>query len=96
MVCIMDQLLNVLILLGVTFVLAGGLRRAGTTAVSVNWDVPMGAGAEGSTKRHLNSTTSLVILLLLCAGVLALALVAHPGIAFAADPDNVNWTCCPH
>ena len=92
----MSQLLNVLILLGVTFVLAGGLRRAGTAAISVNWDVP--AAAAATRARFLNPSTALIIVLLLFAVALAFVLTVHPaaadglnGATQVQSPDCVNW-----
>ena len=100
----MDQLLTVSLLLGVTVVLARGLRRSGGSAgISVNWDESRTQWQEAPDGKALRAGKSLIILALLfaTAGAFALATAHAPAQATNAThlvgtaPDCVNWNGCP-
>ncbi len=96
----MDQLLTLLLLLGVTLGLALKLRRpAGAPGVSVNWDMSGAVPAETASAHALRRGKALVALLLLTgalvAALLTAAVAARPAHQAGVGPNCVNWNGCP-
>ena len=86
----MDQVITVAMLLGLTLVIALGLRKpTGSLVASVNWEGPAPAAPVPATRKSLTAGKGLAIVALLIGLAFSLALTGSQ--AQAATVACVNW-----